>query len=53
MEIDDSFLGVNCQGASDHIKKLKIYTLSGVWGQISLFGHGALNMQTLPFSYFW
>ena len=51
--MDVGLLEAHRQGTSDDIKKFKIYTKPGVRGRTSLFGHGALNMQNLPFSYFW
>ena len=52
MEVVEGLLEAHRQGESDDIKKSKIYAKSGIWGQISLFGHDGLNIQNLPFSQF-
>ena len=51
-EVVEGLLEAHRQGESDDIKKSNIYAKSGIWGQISLFGHDGLNIQNLPFSQF-
>ena len=52
MEVVEGLLEAHRQGESDDINKSKIYAKSGIWDQISLFGHGGLHIQNLPFSQF-
>ena len=52
MEVVEGLLEAHRQSESDDIKKSKIYAKSGIWDQISLFGHGGLHIQNLPFSQF-
>ena len=50
LEVAEGLLEVHGKGESDDIKKSKLYTKSGAWCRISLFRHGGLKIQNLPFS---